>query len=174
MPEAHDKYCDRCVAAIQDQLEGLLPEAEQETLRAHLDACESCLALSRSFTALSRSLAFPLETPPETLHQGIMLRIDRFRQRELLYRWGSVTLLAASVLGLMFFYQQPLMTLHGTLSAVPGELAEQLRPGSFFEGLTGTWSAPGDASLPLAVLVLLPVFVLVNYVTLRSPEVSHA
>lgn len=174
MPEAENNFCSRCAAFIQDQLEGLLSQLDQEQLNLHLASCESCQALSRSFTVLEESLALSPALPPESLHQSIMLRVDRFRQRERLYRWGSVALLAASLLGLGFFYQEPLAILSGTLSAVPGEVTEVLRPGAFFESFTGNWSLSGDASLPLAVLILLPFFVLVNVMTLRSPEVNHA
>ncbi|MDF1662335.1 MAG: hypothetical protein P1V97_11215 [Planctomycetota bacterium] len=174
MPEAEKNFCDRCAGFIQDQLEGLLSQAKQEQLNTHLESCESCQTLSRSFMVLEESLAIRPALPPENLHQSIMLRVDRFRQRERLYRWGSVSLLAASVLGLAFFYQEPLAILSGTLSAVPGEVTEVLRPGAFFESFTGNWSLAGDTSLPLAVLVLLPFFVLVNFMTLRSPEVNHA
>jgi anti-sigma factor RsiW len=41
--------CDACYGALSDYLDGLLPEAEQRAIEAHLQLCPPCLIYMEQF-----------------------------------------------------------------------------------------------------------------------------
>lgn len=41
--------CDSCYGALSDYLDGLLPEAEQRAIEAHLQLCPPCLIYMEQF-----------------------------------------------------------------------------------------------------------------------------
>jgi hypothetical protein len=174
MGHAGPQNCEGIRGQLQDQLEDILSSSHQEQLKEHLSGCEPCSDLSVSLLQIHKALSIPPVSIPSTLHAQIMTGIEEFRQRELLYRRGSLLLLVAATILFSFAYQESLGFAWGAVQAVPGEFSELVRPWEFWEGLSLDWQlATGDASMPLACLILLPFFVLVNFVALRNPELRH-
>jgi hypothetical protein len=172
MAKANEQFCRHITNKIQDQLEGLSLKTEDEVLNKHLSSCESCFSLSSSFQSIHQSLAMPPADPPEALHLQIMAGIDKLRRSELLYRRGSLALLGATCLLLGLLFHDSLWLVGATLEAIPAELSDLVRPGELFEGFFD-WQLSSDSSLPLALLMLLPLCFLVNVMALRGPKVSH-
>ena len=96
---------------ISEMLDGELPEAERQTLEAHLETCESCAGTYRAFAGLSaamRDLAFE---PPADLKERVLQRIEDEkitpiedgRKRRSWRRYAAMAAAFAVIAGVAFF-----------------------------------------------------------------------
>ena len=69
--------CSRVRLLIDDHVDGILPAAEAETVRDHLDRCRDCRELALASKAASTSLAvWGDHEPPNACFDAILCKID--------------------------------------------------------------------------------------------------
>lgn len=165
---------------IQESLEGQLDPDELAELQALRQESPALDSLARGFESLHAALAAPAPAPPLSLHRIIMARVEAFRRREALYQRSSLLLLAAAGLALSWLYGPALNELGLSLTLLSWELflaasdAASDAASELVSELTGlvSWpfSAPSEASLPLASLLLVPLFLALNALALPRFE----
>ena len=67
--------CEKYQELLSAMLDGELTEAEQRALEAHLAECPDCRAMYEAFAAVHAAVS-ETEELPETLHSGIMNRVN--------------------------------------------------------------------------------------------------
>lgn len=161
---------------LQERLDGSLTRRESEDLAEELERNPEAQELAASFESIHALLGAQESPWPVGLHEQIMARIDHLRRLERIYQRVVLALFALLALGTAFLYREALRGAAGTAAAIPGELRE-LFPihealSSVFQSETYDLSIGPD--LPLALLVLIPLFIAINVYTLKRPELQHA
>lgn len=126
--------CDKALAQISAELDGMLSEAEHAELLAHLDTCADCRRVYAALWDVDAMLPETQLDPPPALHDAVMreVRADAARKQQK-KRWLPVAVIgvaaaAAFVLGARGVIALPGFSSQRQSSASLHEIVETLFP----------------------------------------------
>jgi anti-sigma factor RsiW len=103
---------------LQDYHDGVLSDAEQVALHAHLEECQTCAALDKRVMAFDRALRMvPLEQPGPAFTARVLARIDRRGPVE----WLDRVLEPRMIAGTTFALFGAVGTMNAVLLSLPGD-----------------------------------------------------
>lgn len=167
---------------VQQRLEGLNEPRVERALDRHLAEDEALRHYAESLDAVHRLLSSePAPDCPSELRAQVLANIAALRRRERIYRGLALASLSLTAAALVLAFPDTSAAIGRGLLALPGELATLLGL-SELGGLLGELIHGGvrDAlelpsmTMPLSLLVLVPLVIVANVLTLREPsEGSH-
>ncbi|MBI2908577.1 MAG: zf-HC2 domain-containing protein [Chloroflexi bacterium] len=98
--------CNEIVELINLEIDGVLPESEQETLARHLRLCHDCAERGRQLRETARLLStLPKASLPASFAQAVMARLPSISRKPALFDLrGSVAAALMGILGLLLLF----------------------------------------------------------------------
>lgn len=155
--------CDECKDKISLYIDGMVDEAEEKAIVAHLDLCETCQKEYEVLTEMIQVLKFSDDIDmPRAFHEDLMRRLKQEQKvtpiRGKRFKWGyPAGLVATFLVGLIMFSHSLVADKNSHVSQIPmvashinEEHETQMGKGAAQEGVTATKEIQdADVSLPL-------------------------
>lgn len=94
--------CEKYIEMISAMVDGELTAEQEAELRTHIDQCGECARVYDAFLGISDALSENLITPPKTLAEGVMYKIEMQKKGGSRFAFGRFTAIAACLALVLF------------------------------------------------------------------------